>query len=97
MQGKQAVRIDIGSGILRGNGWFGKKEDYEYDVPDGAISVSLDFDDRSSSSPNIGVGNGNATVKWDKSAKKAYVHAWVNGAVSGSNEVRWKVICWIVI
>lgn len=90
-----AVRIDLGSGNLRGSWGFGRKEDYTYDVPDGAIQVSLDAEDRSSNALNIGSGNGKVTLNWDKSAKKARVHAWVNGAVGAPNEVRWTVYAWV--
>ena len=90
-----AIRIDLGSGNLKGAWGFGAKEDFEYDVPDGAISVSLDYNDQSANSLNIGSGNGKATLHWDKAAKKARVHAWVNGAVGAANEVRWTVYCWV--
>ena len=90
-----AIRIDLGSGNLRGSWGFGKREDYTYDVPDNALSVSLDSDDRSANSLNIGSGNGKATLHWDKAAKKARVHAWVNGAVGAPNEVRWTVYAWV--
>ena len=58
-----------------------------------SYSVSLDYNDQSANSPNIGSGNGKATLHWDKAAKKARVHAWVNGAVGAANEVRWTVYC----
>ena len=74
---------------------FGKKEDHTYNVPDGAFSVSFNKKDNSADSLNIGSGNGNATLKWDKAAKKAYVHAWVNGAVFGSNRISWTVNAWV--
>ena len=44
---------------------------------------------------NIGNGNGKVTLRWDKAARKAHVHAWVNGALGSPNEVRWTVHCWI--
>ena len=90
-----ATRIDLGSGCLRGSFGFGKREDYTYDVPDGAIHVSLDQEDRSTNNLNIGSGNGKVTLSWDKQARKAHVHAWVNGAVGAPNEVRWTVFAWI--
>ena len=90
-----AVRIDLGSGNLKGSWGFGKREDYTYDVPDGAIHVSLDAEDKSSNNLNIGSGNGKVTLNWDKSAKKARVHAWVNGALGAPNEVRWTVYAWV--
>ena len=73
--------IVLGSGSIRGN-IFGKKEDHTYNVPDGAIFVSIDR-------------SGNATLTWDQAAKKAYVHAWVNGAVFGSNRISWTVSAWV--
>ena len=90
-----ALRIDLGSANLKGSYGFGKKENYTYDVPDGAIHVSLDAEDKSSDSLNIGSGNGKVTLKWDREGKKARVHAWVNGAVGSRNEVRWTVYAWI--
>ena len=65
------------------------EEDYTYDVPDGVIYVSLNVEDRSSDTLNIGSGNGKVKLTWDKSAKKAHVRAWVNGALGSPNEVRW--------
>lgn len=76
---------------------FGKKEDYYYDAPDGTIQVSLDFSDKSKDTLNIGNGNGKVTLSWDKAAKKAKVHAWVNGAVGAPNEVQWTVYAWIKV
>ena len=90
-----ALRIDLGSANLKGSYGFGKKENYTYDVPDGAIHVSLDAEDKSSDSLNIGSGNGKVTLEWDREGKKARVHAWVNGAVGSPNEVRWTVYAWI--
>ena len=92
-----ATRIDLGSGNLKGSFGFGKREDYVYDVPDGVrvINVSLDQNDRSQNSLNIGNGNGKVTLNWDVAAKKAYVHAWVNGAAGAANEVTWTVYAWI--
>ena len=92
------TRIVLGSGNVRGSWVFGKKEDFHYDVPDGTISVSLDSEDLSDdNSLNIGSGNGKATLHWDKAAKKARVHAWVNGAVGAPNEVRWTVYAWVKV
>ncbi len=88
-------RIELGSGNLKGSGIWGKKRDYTYGVPDGAIFVSLSHEDRSPDSQNFGDGNGNVSLNWDKSAKEARVHAWVNGALGGSNEMRWTVYAWI--
>ena len=88
-------RIELGSGCLKGSFWFGDKKDYTYDVPEGTIHVSLSHEDLSSNTLNIGEGNGDVTLNWDKSARKAHVHAWVNGAVGSPNEVRWTVYAWI--
>ena len=85
-------RIEIASGSLRGN-LFGKREDYSYDVPDGVVHVSLNSEDKSDAGLNIGSGNGDVTLKWDKAARKAYVHAWVNGSI-GSNHMAWTVYGW---
>ena len=57
--------------------------------------MSLDAQDNSSDSLNIGSGNGKVTLKWDREEKKARVHAWVNGAAGSPNEVRWTVYAWI--
>ena len=83
--------IAIGSGNLKGSFMFGKREDYTYDVPDGAIDVQLSYEDASPAGINLGSGNGAVTLNWDKSSKKAHVHAWVNGALGAPNEVKWKV------
>ena len=85
--------IEIGSGSIRGD-LFGKRRDYTYDVPDGAIHVSLDVQDKCDAQINIGSGNGDVTLKWDKAAKKAHVHAWVNGAI-GRNHFEWTVYAWL--
>lgn len=87
----QAQRIELGSGNLKGSFGFGKKEDYTYDVPDNAIHVSLSQDDLSSNTLNFGSGNGKVTLNWDKKARKAHVHAWVNGALGRANKVQWTV------
>ena len=89
--------ITLGSGNLRGSFGFGKREDYTYDVPDGAIHVSMDQEDRSQNNLNFGNGNGKVTLNWDKAAKKAHVHAWVNGALGSANEVRWTVYAWVLV
>ena len=86
-------RIEIASGSLKGN-FFGKKEDYAYDVPEGVVHVSLSKDDKSEGAFSIGSGTGDVNLKWDKAAKKAYVHAWVNGSV-GSNHVTWTIYGWV--
>ena len=91
-----AVRIELGSGSLKGNFGFGARRDYDYDVPDGVITVTLDFKDKSPDNTlNFGVENGDVTLNWDKPAKKARVHAWVNGAFPAPNEMQWTVYAWI--
>lgn len=86
-------RIEIGSGSLRGN-LFGGRKDYYYDVPDGVKNVSLSWEDKSDNGINFGSENGEVRLNWDKAAKKAHVHAWVNGSI-GSNHVVWTVYAWI--
>ena len=86
-------QIEIASGSLKGN-LFGAREDYSYDVPEGVVHVSLSKEDKSEGAFSIGSGTGDVSLKWDKAAKKAYVHAWVNGSV-GSNHVTWTVYGWI--
>ena len=90
-----ARRIVIGSDSVRSRGWFGGRYDYEYNVPAGAFSVAFTKEDGSSNGMNWGSGNGNATLKWDKDARKAYVHAWVNGKMVGSNRISWTVSAWV--
>ena len=90
-----SYKIELGSGNLKGSFGFGKREDYTYDVPENAIHVSIDQEDKSSNSLNIGDGNGKVTLNWDKAGRKAHVHAWVNGALGAANEVRWTVYCWL--
>lgn len=68
------------------------KRDFSYDVPDGAIDVQLYQEDRSAANLTIGSESGEASLDWDRSANKARVHAWVNGAVGGGNHISWKVI-----
>ena len=86
-------KVEIGSGSITGN-LFGKKRDFTYNVPDGAIAVTFSSEDNSPNSLNIGSGNGKATLNWDKQARKAHVHAWVDGAVGGGNSVSWTVYAW---
>ena len=86
-------QIEIASGSLKGN-LFGKREDYSYDVPEGVVHVSLSKEDKSEGAISIGSGTGDVSLKWDKAAKKAYVHAWVNGSV-GSNHVTWTIYGWV--
>ena len=87
-------RIEIASGSLKGK-LFGAKEDYSYDVPEGVVHVSLRKEDKSGGVFNIGSGTGDVSLNWDKAAKKAYVHAWVNGSVGSGNHVTWTVYGWI--
>ena len=88
-------KIELGSGNLKGSFGFGKKEDYTYDVPENALHVSLDHEDKGSDNLNFGSGNGKVTLRWDKVGRKAHVHAWVNGALGSPNEMRWTVYCWL--
>ena len=90
-----ARRIEIGSGRVSSNGWFGGRYDYEYEVPNEAISVSFTKDDGSDNGMNFGSGNGNATLKWSRGERKAYVHVWVNGKMIGSNCISWIVSAWV--
>ena len=75
------LKIELGSGNLKGSFGCGKKEDYTYDVPENAIHVSMHHEDVSSDTFNIGNGNGKVTLYWDKEKRKAHVHAWVTGAI----------------
>eukprot|EP00111_Clytia_hemisphaerica_P013718 TCONS_00040351-protein len=89
-------KIDLGSGYLRGPFFaFGKKEDYTYDVPENVIHVSIDQEDQSANTLNVGNGNGKAKLRWDQASRKAHVHAWVNSAVGRANEIHWTVYCWV--
>ena len=85
------VTMEIGSGNIRGSFAFGKREDYTYNVPSGAINVYINHEDNSSNTLNLGGGNGEVTLKWTKGDDKAYVHAWVNGALGAPNEIRWTI------
>jgi hypothetical protein len=91
------MKIELGSGNLKGAFGFGKKKDYTYDVPENAVHVSIHYEDMSSNNFNYGNGNGKATLCWYKAPKKARVCAWVNGALGSPNEVRWTVYCWIKV
>ena len=91
------LKIDLGSGHLKGSFGWGKKEDYVYDVPENAIHVSMHHEDTSCDTFNIGTGNGKVTLHWDKAKRKARVYAWVTDAVGRPNEVRWTVYCWIKV
>jgi hypothetical protein len=90
------MKIELGSGNLKGSFGFGKKEDYTYAVPDNALDVSLHYEVKSSDAQNIGFGSGKVTLCWDKEGGKAHVHAWVNGALGRPNEVQWTVYCWLI-
>lgn len=94
---KQALKINVGSGHLRSNFVFGKTENYTYNVPDGAISVSLSYEDVSNNALSIGAGSGDVTLKWTKGSDEAYVHAWVNGALGAPNEVTWTVYATLIV
>ena len=84
-------RIEIASGSLQGN-LFGKREDYSYEVPEGMVNVKLTKVDKSENTVNFGEGIGGVTLNWEKEAKKAHVHAWVNGSFGGpGNHVTWTV------
>ena len=90
------LRLPVGSGNLKSSGLFGHRRDYTYDVPHQAVWVSLDYNDKSSrSGVNMGSGNGNVTLRYEPSEKKAYVHAWVNGCGGGRNEMEWTVYAWM--
>ena len=91
------LRIELGSGNLKGSFGRGKTEDYTYDVPQNAIHVSMHHEDASLDTFNIGTGNGTVTLSWDKAARKVLVLASVNGAVGSPNEVRWTVYYWIKV
>ena len=82
--------VVIASGSIRGNFW-GQKKDFAYAVPDGAINVRIETEDLSPNSLNLGSGNGKATLSWDKSARTAHVHAWVNGAIGRGNHIIWTI------
>ena len=87
--------VKIGEGNIKSSGWFGKKRDYNYHVPYGAVAVTLDEHDQSSSSHSFGSGTGGATVSWTPGSRTARVHAWVNGKVCvwgcSSNHISWTV------
>ena len=91
--GNGGRRIEIGSGDIRGD-LFGKRRDYTYDVPDGAIHVSLSQQDKCDGGINLGSGSGEVTLRWDKETRKAHVHAWVNGSLNGHNCFEWTVYAW---
>ena len=85
----------IGSGNIKSSGWFGKKRDYYYHVPTGAVAVTLSETDRSSGGHSFGSGSGRATVSWTRGSRTAKVHAWVNGKVClwscRANHITWRV------
>ena len=87
----------IGSGNIKSSGWFGKKRDYYYHVPSGAVDVTFSEDDRSAAGHNFGSGSGRATLSWTRGSRRAKVHAWVNGKICGfwsrcrANHIVWKV------
>ena len=85
----------IGSGNIKSSGWAGKKRDYYYHVPYGAVSVTFNEEDRSSGGHSFGIGSGRATLSWTRGSRTAKVHAWVNGKVClwscTPNEIYWTV------
>jgi hypothetical protein len=93
----QAGRINLGSGSIRSNGVFGKKDDIYYSVPSNVYHVSLNYNDDSTHGLTIGGGNGRATVSWSPGGR-ARVHAWVNGKASWwgkkFNKISWTVWGW---
>lgn len=92
------VNIEIGSGHIKGSFGFGNKQDFSYNVPDGAINVFINYQDDSSNALNIGSGQGKASLsKWKKGDDTANVHAWVNGAAGPPNEIRWTVFATIMV
>ena len=90
-------RLPIASGNIRSSAGFGRKEDYTYDLPDGAIWASIDPENISGNTISLGSGSGKATMKVDMANKKAHVHAWVNGSAVfwAHNEVKWTVYAWM--
>ena len=89
-------RIEIGSGSIKGGVW-GRRRDYTYNIPDEAVHVSLDVQDKCSAAFNLGSGAGEVTLNWNKGDKKARVHAWVNGGALGGNHFEWKVYAWLAL
>ena len=91
----QARSVQIGSGNIRSSGWFGKRRDYNYHVPSGAVAVTLSETDQSSGGHSFGIGSGRATVSWTRGSRTAKVHAWVNGKVClwscKPNHITWTV------
>ena len=83
--------VDIGTGNLKGSQKFGGRADHTYDLPIEVqvIDVYLCKQTVNSNGFNIGVGGGDVTLKWDKAANQAHVHAWVNGNSGQPNEVKW--------
>ena len=77
------------SGYVRSSGWFGTKKNFYYNVPSKAVHVFMDCKDLSGDAMNWGVGNGDATLSWQKGSTTAKVFAWVNGKVYGKNEISW--------
>ena len=77
----QARSVQIGLGNIKSSGWFGKKHDYYYHVPSGAVAVTLSETDKSSGGHSFGIGTGRATVSWTRGSRTAKVHAWFNGKI----------------
>lgn len=90
-----ARAVQIGSGSVSNNGVWGGRYDYEYAVPPGAFHVAFTKEDGSDNGANIGSGNGNCSLRWDKNTGIAHVHAWVNGKMFGRNRISWTVTAWV--
>ena len=86
------------SDSLKSNGWFGRKRNFYYYIPEDACAVTFKQSDYSSSGMSIGFGTGKATLSWTPGSRLATVHAWVNGKASWlgrkSNHIRWTVYVW---
>jgi hypothetical protein len=89
---------ELRSDSLKGNGWYGRKINFYYNIRNDVCAVTLDQYDYSPSGMNIGFGTGRATVSWTPGSRLATVHAWVNGKASWwgkkSNHIRWTVYVW---
>ena len=92
----------IGSDSIESDGLWGKKGDYKYHVPLGAVAVTFKKPTNRRNTLvfkiNIGSGSGEASLSWSKGSRTAKVHAWVNGKFCVSfwstcrpNRVSWKV------
>ena len=70
------------SDYLVGNGWYGRKDVFYYNIPEDACAVTFKQSDYGSSGMSIGFGTGKATLSWTPGSRLATVHAWVNGKAS---------------